>query len=302
MKENPCYTCGIDTIEIATTTLITDKCAYLSNDSSCNTFESEGVRFFKYRINPDKKAEKNLYSLSEYKSTIKDIFDELKLENLEIRRIDFRFDDYSSEYRDLFKLNQLLFLLLSIRLSINNDYSSYGIKSPEMKTLRIQNSRIEAEFYNKKKQEPNGNIKCRLELRSKGLKYILEHIPDETIIEKIELMKWIDNLNAISELKKEDYDKIIEGLNNEIIKCYKSDVDHNEYTKTDYNSMIQRYNKYIYTRRQLVDLYRRLGYCSAESMASKYKGRHTGIEFFSIYEIRKYIKHIFASARTFIMT
>lgn len=302
MIQIPCYIGGIDTVEVSSTSFVTGKYDYLSFDSSRQTIISGDITRFKYRINPDKKVERDIHSFSEYITVINDIFEELELEDILICRVDFRFDDYNNEYSDLFKLNQLLFYLLSIKQFKIKDYCSFGIKSPISKTLRIHNSHIEAEFYNKKIQEPNSKIKSRLELRTKGMNHSIwfEIGESKKRIEEIELDRWIDRLDKVANLKKEDYDNAFEKLNNEIIKCYNADIERKEYRKGDYNSMIQRYNKYIFTRRQLVDLFKRLNYNSPESMASKYKKSHVGIEFFSNYEVKKYIKLIRFVAKTFI--
>ena len=67
----------------------------------------------------------------------------------------------------------------------------------EKKTLRVANQRIEVEAYNKALQEPDSDVMCRLELRSKKL------YDDDAEAEKElrELDKWFTRLANATTLR-----------------------------------------------------------------------------------------------------
>lgn len=295
MKATYDYCCGIDTIELISPTYLDYSPPFFSHDNK-RRIVGNSPETYAYRFNPSYTYYTNNYSLSNCIKAIYYATEEVELQEPIINRIDFCFDDRENDYRDLYKLNHLLFYLLAKKLNISNDYSSCGIVSPVQKTLRIQNGKLEAEFYNKLLEEPKGKIKCRLELRIKRVKCAINNIAalSET------LTQWLDILTSVANLKNKDLDILLGDLNDEIIKHYFEDVKRGDYCKRDYKSMIQRYHKYIFTRRQLSQLLKRIGYKSYDSVASKYKNSHRGLEFFKIHEIRAYVNHIIHAANQFL--
>lgn len=188
------FMCGIDTAAIESPSFLDYSPEYFTHDSSRRVNEN---KLYIYRFNPSKINE-FIYSFSECNNSIKETMVKSGLETPIIKRIDFCFDDDTNEYRDLYKLNHLLFFLIAKKLKIKNDYSSCGIQSPVLKTLRIQNRRFQAEFYNKAVEEPNGSIKCRLELRNMCVNCLAD---DKKAIADA-LGQWLNLLVSVTQLKK----------------------------------------------------------------------------------------------------
>lgn len=289
------YSCGIDTMEIISPTVLDFSPPFFTHDSARRIVGNPLNASYAYRFNPSYTLYNNNYSLGNCINSLNYAIDEINLKEPIINRIDFCFDDCDNDYRDLYKLNHLLFYLIAKKLNISNDYSSCGIVSPIQKTLRIQNSKLQGEFYNKAVEEQKGSIKCRLELRITRIKCATNDIKSI----KQALRHWLDILVSVTSLRNKDLDILLADLNDEIIKRYEEDVLRGDYGKKDYSSMIQRYHRYIFTRRQLGQLLKRIGYKSYNSVASKYKSNHRGLEFFKPCEIRLYIKHIICAANQF---
>lgn len=292
------YTCGIDTMSLRSAQFLPYSPCYFTYDQARRIVGNPLDEQYEYRYNLSKQIDNAIHSFYNCVRALDLAMLETDLEKPTITRIDFCFDDFTNDYRDLYKLNHLLLYLLAKKMNIKNDYSSRGIISPVLKTLRIQNSKFEAEFYNKAIEEPNGIIKCRLELRCKRVSC---RTGDTKAIADA-LRQWLEILKSVTQLKNRDLDVLLNDLNDEIIKHYDEDVKRYDYSKMDYNSMIQRYHRYIFTRRQLSELLRRMGYKSYDSVASKFKSSHRGLEFFKPYELREYINHIIGSAELFLAT
>ena len=292
MPQMPKFRGGIDTIEIASTTDLEGKSRFFSHDNTRKITKNDQ---YLYRFSPSLVDDIDVYSLTGCVSAIEIMLEETELENPRITRIDFCFDDYEHDYRDLYKLNQLFFCLMINKYGIKNDYLSNGLQSPLEKTIRIQKSWMEGEFYNKKAEEPKGDILCRLELRSKLLK-------DDGIRQPIinALEKWQNDFAFVFKLTSGDLDDMLKEMNDQIISHFEEDVVRDECDQKDYRSMIQRYHRYIYTRKQLVDLIRRMGFQSYESIVSKYKTAHAGLQLFKIRDICKYVTYISGVADQFL--
>lgn len=296
MKAEANMICGIDTMALSSTTFLPYSPPYFTHDQARMVRGGQLGNTYTYRFNPSVLIDNGMYSLSNCLQALEYVIKDTNLPDVYITRIDFCFDDYYTEYRDLYKLYHLLFYLLAKAFKIKNDYSSCGIVSPVLKTLRIQNTKGEAEFYNKAIEEPDGIIKCRLELRSKKVNISVKDVKD---ISKA-LFVWLSALQNVTKLKNDDLDVCLNDLNDEIMKHYEADVERGDYCEMDYNSMIQRYHRYILTRRQLGELMRRMGFKAYDSIASKYKVSHPGLEFYQIGELRKYVNHLIIAALHFL--
>lgn len=297
MKDGFSFICGRDTTEFVSQTFVPYTKPYLSHDSSRRIVLTEKNPEYKYKVDPNVKVGKRIESLSELQAATKAIYQELALESPVTSRIDICFDDYEHEYRDLLMITQLLFILVEKYLGITNDYISNGITITEPKTIRFQNSSWEAEFYNKAIQEPHCGVKSRLELRRKRLKNVEEAYKEIRVI-----TRWMKIFENATHIKKEEYDALMYEINDAIMTSYELDVRRGDYRKRDYNSLIQRYHYHIFSGRQLTDLFSRLGYKHPDVMASKYKKRHRGMEFFKIQDLQGYVCHIQNAAYKFFLT
>jgi|GEM_PF-6750135 len=294
MKIESSFICGRDTEEVTTPTDYQGTQPYLSHDSSRRVSAIGDVKNYKYIIDPNIKAGQRILTLSKLLRTNKEIYEELGLENPITSRIDICFDDYEHEYRDLLRITMLLFILIEKHQGIKNDYFSHGLTSAEPKTIRFQNSSWEAEFYNKALQEPRLGVKCRLELRKKRLKTMKEEGKELRVIEQ-----WLAMLDKATAISTKEYDAILYEINDFIMTSYEHDVRRGEYRRKDYNCLIQRYHSYIFSGRQLADLFRRLDYKDYKAMASHYKSKHRGMEFYKIKDVQKYVSQITEAAYQF---
>ena len=148
----------------------------------------------------------------------------------------------------------------------------------EKKTLRVANQRIEVEAYNKALQEPHGNIKSRVEFRSKKL-----YDEDAEESKEIrELENWF--VKIANSTTSTNFDRLVHELNVHLMQRYAEEIE-KQTVKTS-AEFVTKYADFIFSTRQLVDLYGRMGYQNPNSQASKYKKSHK-IEFFSLNDVLK---------------
>lgn len=283
---------GIDTLEVTSPTYLGDVNFDFVTHDETRRIKKEGIDQlpkYKYRFNPDKTAI-DTSTLDGYKIALAYML-ECTAVNAPVKtRLDFRFDLYTGNYADVFKLNKLLLLLLAEKYDIKNRYQCIDMLTGELKTLCIKNQYIEAEAYNKAIQEPESGIACRLELRSKKL-YDDE---DEDGKELRELEKWYvriaDATTAVN------YNKLIDGINKHLLERY-SELKAKKAIATA-AEFVTKYADFIFSTRQLVDLYKRMGFKNPNSAATQYKTKHR-IECFSLNDLRNYAKTIRNSAAIF---
>ena len=292
MNKKVDYIAGIDTLEITSTTFTEQAFDFFTHDTS-RIVQRDVLAEpkYKYRTNPDK----TLYDTSTiegYNTALSHIMEVSKLQNAVKTRIDFRFDEYTTQYEDLYKINKLLLLLVAEKYNIRNTFQSIDLASAKLKTLRIQGKYLEMECYNKQEEEPDSLIKCRLELRAKAL-YDDE---DEQAKESRELENWLKRLEQVTDRKQGTFTALINRLNSHLIERYKEHTDRGQINST--SEFITKYADFIFTTPQLVNLYRRLNYKNPKAAASKYKSSHK-IDFYSLRELRDYVQQIRKAAERF---
>lgn len=283
---------GIDTLEVMSTTYLGDEDYVFITHDETRRIKKEGIDQlpkYKYRFNPDN-THMDTSTLEGYKRALDYMYELTAVQSPVKTRIDFRFDLYTGNYGDVFKLNKLLLLLLAEKYSINNRYQCIDMLTAELKTLCIKNQYIEAEAYNKAIQEPESGISCRLELRSKKL----YDDDDEDGKELRELEKWY--IRLVEATTADNFNKLIDGINIHLIQRYEELKEKRAIATTA--EFVTKYADYIFSTKQLVDLYRRIGYKNPSSAATQYKVAHR-LECFSLNDIRKYAKLIRAAAALF---
>ena len=282
---------GIDTLEVTTSTYLPpDTFAFITHDSTRRYAQDEGREpKYKYRFNPDK-THFDTSTLMGYKAALDTMITTTAVINPVKTRIDFRFDNYASEYTNTFKLNKLLVLLIAEKYDIKNRYQCIDLLTAELKTLCIKNKYIEAEAYNKAIEEPGSLIQWRLELRSKAL-YDDE---DEENKELRELNKWYVRLADATTTA--NFNALINEINIHLMRRYAEQKAKGEFARD--NEFIVKYADFIFSTRQLTDLYKRMGYARPEKQTTTYRKNHK-IEFFSLGQIRNYVLDIRRSAGRF---
>ena len=155
---------GIDTIEI-----VIDVNA--ESRLFKKTYEFSDNRA-KVKVNPDKAYDNRcIVSYTEYKDSVLKALQQEEIDTPILRRIDFRWDNMKDGYTTFYKINKALILCLDLYYKNDNRYESIDPLTLKEKSIRCENRNIEAEYYNKKLQEPDSLIQSRLELRAKRGKY-----------------------------------------------------------------------------------------------------------------------------------
>lgn len=281
---------GIDTLEIKSPSYVLQDFPFITHDNTRRvTLDGDELPKYKYRFNPDN----TLFDTSTfdgYKAALNYMF-ELSAVLYPVKtRIDYRFDLFTGSYADVFKLNKLLLLLIAERYEIKNRYQCIDMYTGELKTLCIKNQYIEAEAYNKAIQEPKSGVICRLELRSKKL-YDDDR---EDSKELRELDNWFIRLADATTAV--NYNKLIDGINEHLMQRY-SELKAKRAIATA-AEFVTKYADFIFSTRQLVNLFKLMGYKNPNSTATDYKRNHR-IECFSLNDIRSYARTIRNSAARF---
>ena len=282
---------GIDTLEVQSLTYITGTYPFLSHDSSRRMTTEDGTPKYKYRINPDKTFI-DTSSYEGYSTAMSKIFEVSALSNPVKTRIDFRFDFYGEDYDRTSKANKLLLLLIAEKYDIKNRYQCIDMLTAEQKNLCIKNRYLEVEAYNKAIQEPNSCIPCRVEFRSKAL----YDDSDEENKELRELDKWF--VRIVSATTAENFNKVIAALNAHIMERYRQEKQSRSF---DDMAFLYKYEDFIFTSRQMKDLFSAMGYARADKKLGQYRAKYKGVEFFSLRQLRDYTLTFRESADIFIL-
>lgn len=238
---------------------------------------------YTYMVKPDV-ANDNImiYDNETYYKIYDYMVNSLELTNPTKTRIDYRFDCFNENFESLMKLNKLLILLIAETYNVNNRYESIDPLTLQQLCIRVQNSRIEAENYNKAVESPDGIVKNRLELRSKQLYYT----EGEQVKEYTEFEKWCTRLDK--SITKENFKALQDRLNTALYNCYCIESKSKGFAV---NEFLYKYQNSIFTSKQMADLYRYMGYKDPEQQAKRYKQRK-GIEYFSLKDLLIYSEMI----------
>ena len=273
---------GIDTLDVKS-----------DSPTPCNNIDKNYVKkiekrdinlnTYTYVIKPDV-ANDNImiYDSGTYYSICDCIIADLELTNPSKTRLDFRFDCFNENFESLMKLNKLLILLIAETYKVNNRYESIDPLTLQQLCIRVQNSRIEAENYNKAIESPDSIVKNRLELRSKQLYYT----EGEQVKEYTEFIKWCTRLDK--SITKENFSALQDRLNTALYNCYCIEKQNKGF---NVNEFLYKYQNSIFTSKQMADLYSRMGYKDPKQQAKKYKQRKS-IEYFSLKDLLIYSEMI----------
>ncbi len=318
MKVKPKFKCGIDTVEVKSSTLLTiDKSDRLHRCiTRVRVINAKGdTKYYGYRIDPSLLSGFIIDNLQYCIELILSLLRYLNLEAPVITRIDYCFDDYEHTYDELFKINLLLFILLKDEYIFHNNFVSDDLDSPKGKSTKnrqkwiIKKRMLEAEFYDKTLESNNSKILCRLEFRSKPLDIQIDFNSDIVDIAmycetefKLEFNRWLEMVNKVAQFKYNELNKHLYGTNDKLISEDEKDVEKGVHKKTDFGSTIQINHKRIFTRRQLGDLLRKIGIGSYESRATKYIDEHPGIELYKPSDLQEYVEEITIKADAYMNT
>ncbi|MGN0623714.1 MAG: hypothetical protein ACI4JA_07160 [Oscillospiraceae bacterium] len=234
-----------------------------------------------YRLNPDK-ANKGtpVYKYQLFERVYNKMISEIKPDNPKITRIDFRLDSFEDNYNDYFKLNKFLILLLSVAYNITNRYESTDFLTLDKLTVRSQNRYIEIENYNKALQEPQGEVKNRLEMRTTQLDI------SEPIHIKQQFELWHSRLKKAITL--DNINRTIDVINEFLIKRYY--IEH--MTGATAEKFIYKYKDTIFTSAQLESLLKEISNNNDCTSKAKRLKKANRIEFFTRKDLALYVNTI----------
>ena len=295
-----CPVCGIDTFEIATDMKLEYQLNGITTKTPLQACSSHGF-LYKYKVNPDKMIEGAGNSIDKFKQVLNCIRNYFSgATELFISRIDYRFDDMSNDYSRFYKLNRLLLSMTATYYAAKNRYTSSDLLTAEKLTVRFDcdhnDLHISGEYYNKAKQEPSGEVKTRLELRSRQI-----YIPflDGCDYESFILAEWLERLQEV--INKDTFNTVIQNSTESLIDLYeKEQAEFGNVTE-----FLACYRDNIYTSRQLTQLYSILNNAeTAKQCAYKYrhgdkKNKGRKLPCFSVLDLQLYVEKLTAAAYKF---
>lgn len=154
-------------------------------------------------------------------------------------------------------------------------------------TIRIQNDYFEVEYYNKAIQSNSTDeANSRLEFRSKAL----SKFGNQKTIQQL-APYWKNRLNAAIA----NYEPLLVKCNDILMK--KWDEEKGFETKS-FSEFIRKYQENIFSSKQLIDLFQRIGVKNPKQSAYRFK-KNNDIEYISQNNLKFYAKIINKSIRNF---
>ena len=294
--------CMVHTIEITADNIInTQQFPYITSGA----LKHRSSERYKYRINIAKAGE-NPYRIEGVNAAIIKAITETGMNNPKITRIDYAIDSIDAvtperDYNSLYKMNRIILSMLAIRENVKNVYhSEHGIFGDKL-SFKIEKTGIAAEYYNKPMEEWSSDRKCsgvmgRFELRATDLQS--SHAPIDRVV-AAELMMWQTRLTDLPEPKGELFTTLCENMNTYLIEEYRRDQSGNKNRWVTFNEYLAAKGDRIFTRKQLIDLYKCMGYEDPERQASRFKKAHNGIQFYSLRQIKQHIIDMWGALEIF---
>lgn len=245
-----------------------------------HTIDNEtGERMQILKLNPSTFKGREMQSLQQHEETISEMIQLLGIEDYYISRVDKKTDSYTVDDFDKYsKINRVIVLLVDLVYGLGNRYQSIDPLTLDNLNIAAKSKYYEIEAYNKAVESCGKNLATnRLEVRSLWLLHknkSYEQVIKEWHLKLDKALKAFDELQVLQNqalLKKYNQEKGVE------VKSLW------EFTR--------KYQHYIYTRKQLIDLYKQIGLNNAESTADNFK-RKNKIEYFSRKDLKQYISKI----------
>lgn len=246
-------------------------------------------------INPNK-YDKDIFCFSDFERIIAVITSECGVDYYEFIRTDFRLDNYDPKfYQSYLKLTRYIMAALSLTYGIKNNYITNDMFTLRQRSQAIKGKDIEVENYDraaKSRQTENHNepAQSRLEFRTMPREWRSIYLEAEGIESNMDLLKksltksWFEKLDAASK----NFDYVQRFYNDNLEQIYREITDASNLSMrvrsaTDF---IMWYQDCIFTRKQLIDLYRRLDSSTDPVLRADNHKRRYGMEFFSKSDMR----------------
>lgn len=253
---------SIDTFSIRTyeQSAISQKDApYINKSYTMNTNNNQENKTW-YVLNPNTYCGRDTYSFIEQSDSINNMLVEMHISNYDFNRVDLRFDFFDESYERLFKLNRAFTSIYkgqhSRTKSQNFIYTDGDIPS-KLLSCKVSSTRYQIEYYDKKTQEPKGNVLSRLECRSIRLE------DGDTLVNIID--RWKKNILNVPN----GFDSLICESSNKITEAYYQLGEEGKVIKP--SEFLWKNDSHIYTNQQIVDVFNMAGYADAIAAARRYR-------------------------------
>lgn len=283
---------GVDTLQVRSHQSVTFTAEDLPFANTKISRHSDDVYSY-YIFNPNKAIDKYIERYSDYQRSRDYMFEQFPADDVEMTRIDYRFDMYEDNFDRYLKLNTILLLLIGETYKVDNTYYSKDPRTLQSLTIRIENRTIGAENYNKGIQrhdviDLDNNVMNRLELRSK-------RIVSTQDIERNEFELWCDRLNK--SVTDDTLNALTDDLNNHIVQNYEK---WNAEAGKGFSSNVffSEYRHSIYTREQFVKLHKLLNINNPENRVRDYIHRHS-IRLYDLKNILNYKDKVIQAGERF---
>ncbi len=242
--------CGVHTMTITSS----KKAIGVASESQMFRYSGfdEKNGLYSYIVNIEKLdvgANKSIITFTDF---LKRLSSNFCLSDVSIKRIDFRIDFLDVKYEDYYKPFLLICIMLSKLNAKSNTFMSSDTATFIKKTIRVNDSRFEFEYYNKLVQNPVLGIPARVEFRLKGVSYVICDTVMLVLIKKI-LLRLSRCINRTK------YEKTIEYLN----KCIVLNLNEEKldwWTPNQRSEFVRRNSIRIFLRRQIIEVCKELGY------------------------------------------
>lgn len=277
---------------IHTAEILTDKIVDFDfNESTKNTsyIKKNGLTQYRTIFNANKYSLNELEAYNDFEHVTDELLYTLNdIKDAKFQRVDLAFnfyDDYA--FQNYFKINNYLLHLLAYKYKVKNSYTTAKFKTDEKHSISSKNKYFQIEFYNKYyESDGKSNVNARLEFRKLEMDKLADNNPRSLQMFWCALLKDLPNY----------HDEMIEDLNNDLVKRFNQCKSNKYIRKTrewhDAKSFISRYGMFIFTSKQLEDLYIKLGVEKPKSKATTYNRYHREFDYITLNDYIKYTRTI----------
>lgn len=226
----------------------------------------------------------NVDQIFDYDTCVNSCYDALTMANLidyTISRVDYAFDMYGlTDYKDYSKINRLLLKMFSIQYS--GQLIDVTDKHGKRRSTKFINEYFDIEVYDKKEEEPDGNVTNRFEIRMKKL--------NSCDLEDAFHEAYRRALTKINEaITENNYSAVVNENNMDILTAI---TDHKNGTRRKaVDSVLYDFRDDIISTEQLLQLYEMLSYNNPVRKARDFIN-FNGIEKISFTQVKKYVAAI----------
>lgn len=205
--------------------------------------------------------------------------------------IQMRFDNYYTDYSELYKVNKLLLLLIAKYYDLDGMIQEQDLINEQSYYISVSGDTISGEYVEAKFADlaflsPDAGIECRLTLST------FSNTERDMLTEAD---YWLDVLRDAT--KRERFTELTNEINDKLVVKYSRERQSNE-IKNGIDFAVKHMDC-IFTKRQLIDLLARIGFDEPEKIAD-YCRMKAKSRFFSARQLRQYVTDLTISANDFL--